>query len=79
MQDGIVFSGLIEDNVLLGQGVNEYKYSKNGNFAFTIVNNGDNGQPLTATWQVKPLMGLKSTEAPPEFSIPTDITLTKVD
>ncbi|MEM9680478.1 MAG: DUF6705 family protein [Bacteroidota bacterium] len=77
--DGVLFHAYIEDNVQLGQGANEYTNTKDGHLAFTIVNNGDNGQPVTATWRVREGMGLKSTANPPEFSIPTDITLTKVD
>ena len=77
--DGILFHALIEDNVLLGQGPNDYKLTKNGNLAFTITNNGTNGQPITASWRISELMGLKSTEAPPTFTIPTDIILTKVN
>lgn len=74
--DGILFHALIDDNVLLGNGNDNVKL---GNLAFTIINNGTNGQPITATWKVNILQGLKSTEEPAEFSIPTDIVLTKVE
>ena len=78
-QDGVLFHASIEDNVLLGTGPNDYKRTKQGSLAFTITNDGNNGQPITATWRVKILQGLKSTEEPSSFSIPTDIVLTKVD
>ena len=77
--DGILFHALIYDNVLLGQGPNDYKNTKDGSLGFTITNNGTNGQPITAQWRIRELMGLKSQETPPTFTIPTDIVLTKVN
>ena len=77
--DGVLFFASISDNVLLGQGPNDYKNTKDGYLGFTITNNGTNGQPITASWQIKETTGLKSQETPPTFTIPTDITLTKVN
>ena len=78
-QDGILYHASIEDNVLLGEGINDYKATKQGSLGFTIINDGTNGQPITATWEVTILQGLKLDSYPPEFSIPTDIVLTKVN
>lgn len=74
--DGVLFHALIDDNVLMGDGIHS---RKDGSLAFTITNDGTDGQPITATWRVTILQGLKSTSEPTEFSIPTDILLTKVE
>jgi hypothetical protein len=73
--DGIKFGASIDDNVLLNNGNNNIK---KGSLAFTIQNN-TLGQPITASWSIKSSFGLKSTEEPVEFNIPTDIVLTKVE
>ena len=72
--DGIKFGALIADNVLTGDGIHS---RKRGSLGFTIqpISIG----PITATWKVTILMGMKSSDTPTEFTIPTDIVLTKVD
>lgn len=73
--DGILFGANIEDNVLYGDGIHS---TKSGSLAFTIQNPSCNGCPITATWKVSILQGLKSSSTPENFTIPTDIILTKV-
>lgn len=74
--DGIKFGASIDDNVLYGDGIHTIK---KGSLAFIIQEPTCIGCPTTATWKVSILQGLKSTAEPDNFTIPTDITLTKVN
>ena len=74
--DGIKFGASIDDNVLYGDG---FHSTKDGSLDFTIQNPTCNGCPITATWKITVLQGMKSTDEPENFTIPTDITLTKVN
>jgi hypothetical protein len=74
-QDGILFHASVDDNVLLGNGNDNVKL---GSLGFAIQPSTTIGSPITATWKVTKLQGLKSDEEPPTFSIPTDIIMTKV-
>jgi len=74
-KNGDLLYGHVDDNVLYGPGYD----TKIGNLAFTIVNDGFDGQPMTATWVIRPNIGMKSTNEPDNFNIPTNITLTKTN
>jgi hypothetical protein len=69
-EDGILFTGSIEDNVEASDGIHS---TKGGYLSFTIQTD------TTATWIVESREGLYLDTTPQDFSIPTNITLTKVD
>lgn len=73
--NGIYFSGSITDNVQFGDGVHSVKM---GQIKFTIQNNCS-GCPTTALWKVSELMGSRHHTEPENFTIPTDIILTKIE
>jgi hypothetical protein len=68
--DGILSSSLIRDNVLLQEGTHSVK---SGSLSMTILNT----TPQTIQWKVKAIYGTKTSDVPNNFSIPTDIILTK--
>jgi hypothetical protein len=73
--DGILFAANITDNVEYSYGTHK---AKDGNLAFTIRNSCSSCS-ITAIWKVSKTLGMKSTNEPEEFTIPTDIILTKVN
>ncbi len=67
--------GSFTDNTITG---NIYRKYKSGHLSFEILTNSGGLNPtITAHWKVERSPGLILNEAP-EFSIPTDIVLTKV-
>ena len=73
--DGIIFSGLINDNVLFN-GDGNYSV-KPGQLVFTIQNSCISC-PITAIWKVSHLGGIRVGQ-PQTFTIPTNIVLTKIN
>ena len=71
-QDGKTFSGIIKDNVLLGDGIHSIK---EGELNFVLLSS------KTAKWKINHLIiyGKKRKKEPENFSIPTNIVLTKVE
>lgn len=53
-----------------------YQMGIEGNLVFTI---NANSNPLTAKWKVTLPMGMRGSDEPSTFTIPTDIILTKVN
>jgi hypothetical protein len=68
--DNQVMGGIIIDNTVNS---NLYHFRKNGKLKFILNNN-----LTTANWRIESSQGPKINEAP-EFSVPTDIILTKVE
>ena len=68
--DGFLLFALIRDNVLLQEGTHSVK---SGRLTMTTLNT----TPQTVQWKVKAIYGTKTSDVPNNFSIPTDIILTK--
>lgn len=71
--DSLIGGAFIDNTV----NENLYSQQKSGGVGIEILPNNDS-EPLTAKWKVKRSSGPYINEAP-EFSVPTDIILTKVD
>jgi hypothetical protein len=68
--DGIIMYGSIDDTVLFQKGTHIKKWGK---LTITILNT----TPQTVKWKVKAKYGMRTTAEPKDFTIPTDIILTK--
>lgn len=67
------FGGSVRDNILAGDG---FHITKRGHITITIQNSCSTC-PIKAKWKVKEVYGARTTSVPKDFSIPTDIILTK--
>jgi len=76
--NGTKMGGKIDDNTINCQDGIEARKRIFGNVSLTIQS-GCLGCPITAEWKVKRLSGIRIQGNPTEFSIPTDIIMTKVN
>jgi len=75
--DGVLFTGYIRDNVLWTDGIHS---TKDGIISIDIIDNSCLTCPTTAAWKVFSEGGIIIEGVTPiNFTIPTDITLTKVN
>ena len=74
-ENGVFLWGTIVDRVLCGDG---FHTPKMGSLGLTIQSSCSTC-PTTATWVIEGTYGLHLESEPDEFTIPTDIILTKID
>jgi len=77
--NGIVLGASIDDNSIDYQNGIADRKRKKGNLKFTIQSQNCTTCPLTAEWKVTPWKGIRSTDEPENYNIPTDIVMTKVE
>jgi hypothetical protein len=77
--DGIIMGASIDDNTInCESGITERKRLK-GNLGFTIQQQNCPTCPITAEWKVERWQGLRSDTEPNNYSIPTNVIMTKVE
>ncbi|EPR74061.1 hypothetical protein ADIWIN_0870 [Winogradskyella psychrotolerans RS-3] len=77
-KDGIIMGALLDDNSINCQNGAAERERMSGNASLTIQS-GCLGCPITAEWKVERLRGIRIQGDPTEFSVPTDVIMTKVN
>ncbi|WP_147298378.1 MULTISPECIES: DUF6705 family protein [Winogradskyella] len=76
--DGIKMGAQIDDNTIDCENGLDARKGVDGTFGLTIQS-GCLGCPITAEWKVSIIRGMRTVGEPREFSIPTDVIMTKMN